>query len=154
MPAASPAERLPLHDLVAVRDAEPGDEGFVYNSWLRSYRDAPAVNGTPSAVYYRYHHPLLEALLARPEVSVLVACDPSSPDRIHGWLCSEPAGTVLVCHYAYVKQIWRRKGIGSLLLAHAAEGRESVAYTFKSKAAPHVARSLGAEYVPIEEFLA
>jgi GNAT superfamily N-acetyltransferase len=144
-----------LRQLVTIRPAEEGDTALLFNSWLRSYRDSPRVNGTPSALYYRYHHPLVTRVLARPESSVLCAVDPRKPDRIHGWLCFEWAGSVLVVHYLYVKQIWRRKGIARLLAETAGLERGTpVAYTFESKAAPHLAKRVKrCEYVPCEEYL-
>ncbi len=143
-----------LSQLVTVRPAEEGDTSLVFNSWLRSYRSSPRVAGTPSALYYRYHHELVARLLERDESAVLCACDPRRSQKVHGWLCFEWAGSVLVVHYAYVKQIWRHKGIARLLADAAGfEPGISVAYTFESKAAPHVARLVGAEYVPAEEYL-
>lgn len=49
--------------------------------------------------------------------TVLVACDPSDPDQIYGWIAGNP--TSMVLYYIYVKAAFRRAGVGTTLMREA-----------------------------------
>ena len=99
-----------------VRQAEPGDAGFVFNSWLKSYRDAAAVKGVPSSLYYPAQHAVIECLLQRPCCTALVACDPQDPSQIYGYVVAEYVGDGLVIHFTYTKFNMRNLGIAKALV--------------------------------------
>lgn len=97
-----------------LRPPNEGDVGFIFNSWLKSYRDAPFVSGIPNTIYYREMHLAIEKVLAR--ANVVIACDPGEPELIFGWGVGEGAkdGTLLL-HYLYVKHALRKFGIAKSL---------------------------------------
>jgi len=89
------------------------DESFIYSSWLKSFRDAPAVSGVSNTVYFKCHHDLVEAILNDPSVSTHIACAPDDDSQIFGYI----VGSVGVCHWVYVKHPLRTVGIAKELMA-------------------------------------
>lgn len=96
-----PVKLRPMRDL---------DTPLIFSSWLRSYRPSadPKVD---KDVYYREHHKVVERLLR--EAEVVVATAEGDDDTVVGWVCSSPG----VLHYVYVKEAFRRMGLGTWLLA-------------------------------------
>lgn len=117
------------HQLVPVtyRSPTPDDEGFIYNSWLKSLHDPD--NGSPWAkmiraqVFYANHKKVIAKILS--EAGVLLACNPECTEQILGYGVYQPtSGKVAVLHYLYVKHPYRRLGIATGLfrtMLHLAE---------------------------------
>lgn len=99
---------------VLVRPAEAADIPFIFNSWLRSFRTGSLCANVANSIYFVEHHKVLEKLLKRSEV--LVACEPSDPTNIYGYLCYEKIQDIFVLHYAYVKHTFRQLGVANSLL--------------------------------------
>lgn len=97
-----------------IRKALPNDVPFITNSWLKSYRGSGEVQGIPNNQYFFFQHKLIEAIV--PRSIVIVAAAKEDPHIILGWLCAEVADTALLLHYAYVKNDYRKMGIGSGML--------------------------------------
>jgi len=94
--------------------ATDDDMSFVYNSWLRSFRNARACTGLSDALYFRSQSALIKQLVETPGVKVLVARSPADGFFIRGWAC----GGNGELHYVYVKSgVYRREGIASALIA-------------------------------------
>ncbi len=113
-----------MQDLV-IRDMLPGEENFIYNSWLHSYRSSQFARPIESKTYYAFHHAIIERLLARTTTNVLIAAHSATPDVILGYLVLETpshmplnCATMPVAHFLYVKQPFRRLGIAKALVAH------------------------------------
>ena len=103
-----------MHQL---RWATQSDYPFIANSYLKSYRSAPAAKAMINDVYFPEYKARLEAMVA--SGSVLVACATDDPDQILGYLIfTELAGHTLL-HYVYVKYPFRQHGIASNLIATA-----------------------------------
>lgn len=102
---------------VSLRPATAGDLGLVYSSWMRSYWDAKPASlaGVPRELYFSDagHHGVIDRLLRRPDAILSVACDTKDHDEIYGWAC----WSARALHYVYVKELWRRKGVASALVA-------------------------------------
>ena len=125
---------------VHFRSPEPDDAalGLVLDSWTRAVADhspwatylrsdisvkvkekgtgrqATRQGGTtapiPRPILLHHHDILLKSLI--PHSDITLACDPSDPDTVWGWVCSD-----LHClHFLYVKNAFRGFGIGRLLL--------------------------------------
>lgn len=94
---------------IAIRRARAYDVPFIFSSWLRSYK-ACRDRHVAQAVYFKEHHKLIDALLR--DATVLVATPQDDPDTILGW--SVKSGDTL--HYVYVKEAFRRLGIGKALV--------------------------------------
>lgn len=97
-----------------IRKAIPEDIPFITNSWLKSYRQSGDVKMIPNNQYFHYQHKMVEHLV--PKSIVLVAADKDDMGIIKGWICAEVIPNALLLHFVYVKNDYRRMGIGSALL--------------------------------------
>ncbi len=97
---------------VVFREAQPADQGFIFNSWLKSFRaNSEWAHAMPAQIYYDNHKRVVAQLLH--DSSVLVAANPDDPDQIFGYVVYQPTlGHVAVLHWLYVKHTYRRLGIG------------------------------------------
>lgn len=117
------------------RNLRPSDESFVYSSWLRSYRDSPAMAGVPNTVYYAEVHDCIENVLKR--ATVLVAANEADSDQILGYVVYEPG----VLYFTYVKHPFRGNGIGKALENAALVNQTApVKYTCMTRAANALAK--------------
>jgi GNAT superfamily N-acetyltransferase len=107
-----------LPENVVLRPVRESDLNFIRSSWLKSYR--PLYTMVPNPVYYAVYHGVVEGLLARPTSRTVVACASDHDDHILGYACAEP--TEQRFHWAYVKEPFRRIGIGRALVRDALVG--------------------------------
>jgi hypothetical protein len=101
--------------LFTVREGRASDHALVFSSWLGS--DRFSRQGQSCArVYQAEQERLVRDILARPGVTLRVACAPDDDDALLGWSVTAPAGPVPCIHYCYVKKGMRRLGVASALL--------------------------------------
>lgn len=102
----------PLH---ALRPAEPGDRGYVLQTWLESYRRSPWAQQLPDFAYWSKfgHVGLVEEMAYQSLVTVM--CLPETPSWIYGWCCASDGPAEPQLHYVFVRHEFRRQGIGRLL---------------------------------------
>lgn len=111
---------------------------FVMSAWADSYRLSHAAGMIPMPLYDKTYRESIKWVLARPGVQVVVACHPESTSDLYGFAAAEsdvliprrareggrwmqrlePAGMPMLL-YVYIKQAYRRLGIGRGLLAAA-----------------------------------
>lgn len=104
--------------LFQLRTVQPSDIPFLFNSWLKSYRDSPMVKSIPNTTYYNAHHTIIERLLKSPGAIAYIACNPEDPDQIYAYIVGEYWQDVAtVIHWIYCKHPFRSNGIGSALIA-------------------------------------
>lgn len=125
---------------MAVRPGRVSDVPFLCSSYVRSL-----LNQRPWAIGDRNWMASAAALLAARILgrgSVLVACDPGDPDQIYGWVACDPTSRVL--YYIYVKQAFRRAGIGTALMRAAfSELGPTVRCAHRTDAARHLEAKWG-----------
>lgn len=137
---------------VATRLWREADKAFVYESWLESFRVSHAAGPFPMRMYRKVYTETLDALIARPGAQVLVACSPDDDDQVLGFVCHERRATVPpIVHYLYVKQLFRRERVATILMTAAdiPTGRRFI-YTFKTPVATRIAEHwAGAIFDPL-----
>lgn len=102
-------------DLIKLRSGTLDDINLVFSSWLDGLRFGNWVYGLiDKAVYYQTQHKVIEYLLARPTVSVRVACLADAPDVIIGYSVFENNKL----HWIYVKKKWRGIGVARDLMPY------------------------------------
>lgn len=101
---------------IQTRELTNTDIGFVFNSWLKSYKNSPIARCVPTSVFYSGQHKLIEHLIANS--TTIVACSKEDPLQIFGYICASRVQGILVVHYIYVKQTYRMLGVGKMLLNH------------------------------------
>lgn len=112
-------------ELYAVRDYLPGDKNFIYASWLRGlYYGEPFFREIPKDVFMENYHRVLEAILAKQEITVKVACLKDDPEVILGYSVLSPG----VCHWVFTKAAWRGIGIAKSLVP---QGTDTVSHITK-----------------------
>lgn len=126
-------------DVIRVRRMEAADKNFILNSWLKSYRNSPAVDRMENPSYFHEQSKVINDLLDN--CPVLVASDPKDPSNIFGYLVYQFIEGTFVLHYIYVKQVFRNKGVGKYLIAKAGHqvGEAVAIYTHHTKAALKIA---------------
>jgi hypothetical protein len=142
------ADKLP----VVLRHMRKEDENFILNSWLKSFRNGPAVRRMENNAYYVEQSKVIKELMA--SVNVLIACDEKDLNQIFGYLISQRIDNIFVCHYVYTKLPFRNCGIAKMLIrardhelgemagvyTHHTESASSLAYKYKFMYNPYVTR--------------
>lgn len=92
---------------------------LVFDSWARSYRKSPFAGCIPNHLYDEVSRASFNDIIARPGARVIVATTelPEGGRRVMGYVVTEPARNCV--HWAFVKQAYRRLGVGRALLAEA-----------------------------------
>lgn len=106
---------------VLVRFGHDIDVGMVTSDWLKSFRDGYFNATVPNRVYYSQHHKILENLLEKS--TVLVLCNANNPAQALGWMCYEVDANILIIHYIYVKEIFRRQGLATKLVKYVMDNK-------------------------------
>lgn len=108
------------------RDELASAEHYILATWIKNYQGTACREHSISERDYRTtHHPEMTRLLYT--ATVALACAADDPDAFMGWAC----GSSGVLHYAFVRGICRRSGIGAALIEAACEGPPH-AHTFDS----------------------
>ncbi len=117
-----------------LRPPKPEDVGFVFNSWLKSFRDGPAMQNMSNDVYYKGAHSCIEAIAKSSQSRVVVACDPADENVIFGYGVAELFETELCIHWAYCKHTFRGFGLGKAIEHELLKNpHESVSFSCYSK---------------------
>ena len=82
---------------------------FVLTTWLRSYESSEWARSMGRGVFHHHHHAIAERLLRSCELTLA-----TSADGVYlGWSLRAPS----LLHYVYVKQQFRRLGIGLAMIS-------------------------------------
>lgn len=127
---------------VAIREARPDETNLIYVTWLKSYAQSSFAKGMVQTVYEDRQRRLINEILKR-NAKTLVAHAPEEPDAVLGWLVLEEPATV---HYLFVKEHFRRLGVGTALVAAVPKKFRFTHRTFE--AVPFIRRLAGALYDP------
>lgn len=141
------SEKLDLKSQVRLRPATEDDVNFIFNSWLRCYRQSLNTRGIENPVYFAQHHKVLEGLCKKAEI--IVACNPTDLSQIYGYICTEIVEDIPVIHFIYVKELYRKLGLG-MHLAEAAkfERGKPVFYTHRTFISENLEKKFSMVYNP------
>lgn len=101
---------------ISFRKVEEGDVPFIYNAWLKSYKDSPCGKTLVSDIFFTNHKLIVKGLISDPNVNLLLAVNPENSSQIYGFACVESTPTVSTVHYVYVKYNFRKFGIAGGLV--------------------------------------
>ena len=99
----------PAKIAIRIRPAQAEDVNFIFNSWLKSFRNGLICKDVENTIYFNEHHKLIEKLVKRG--TTRVACVADDPANIVGWACYEKIAGILAFHFAYTKHIYRGLGV-------------------------------------------
>lgn len=121
---------------ILLRPMSEPDRGMVAKSWLTSYARSSDAQRIPPASYFPGQAKLIDKLIDSEHT--MLAVEPLRPTQIYGWICGRLAGPAAVgdgreyfvvktprppvIHYVYVKGLFRRAGIGRLLVNEVTRG--------------------------------
>jgi hypothetical protein len=99
---------------IAIREANPDDVGFIFNSWLSTMRHRGFASEVADAIYFAEQHRLIERILKT--ATARIACAVNDPNIILGYMISEKVLGFTCVHFTYVKASYRGLGIFNKLL--------------------------------------
>lgn len=115
---------------VEIRKMEPQDEGFIYATWLKSYKNSSNfAKRIKNDVYYPKHHAIVSHILVKPSTHVLIAHTHKDPDHILGFLAYEDTDQGFVAHYMFIKAEFQRIGIGRKLFEMSGMAPDDLVFT-------------------------
>lgn len=103
-------EKIP----VRLRQATEADAPFIFNAWLKSFRNSPLARTLNNTTYFSEHHKVIEKILKNSDT--IIACNNNDPNQIFGFISASKVEGIFCLHYIYVKHTFRKLGIGSQLL--------------------------------------
>lgn len=116
--------------LFAIRALAPTDMPFVFNSFLKSYRDSPTTSGIPNGLYYAAQHLIIERCVADPAAVALAAVSTAESDQIYGYALGARHDNAAVLHWSYTKHPFRGFGIAKTLMAAIVGEKPDIAVYF------------------------
>lgn len=105
-----------IKELYQIRDSKPADDNFILATFLRGvYYGNPITAMIPKDIFMAHYKYKAEALVKdRNKAIVKIACLPDDEDVIIGYsILSTDYQTI---HYVYVKDRFRKQGIGRSLV--------------------------------------
>jgi GNAT superfamily N-acetyltransferase len=108
------------------------DANFIFNSWLKSYRNSAFAKPQCNTVYYSNYKAIVNNLLERG--LVLVACNEEDESQVFGYIVYEDLpNDNLLAHYIYVKHTYRKMGIAKRLISSVRKNNNPVLISHHSK---------------------
>ena len=135
------------NDNCRLRPLVEEDHAFLFNSFLKSYRFSPFAEKITNTIYFEDHHKLIERIIQNSKV--LVACNPSDPSQLYGYILAGEEDGILVIHFVYVKHTFRNMGIGKTLLDAVGHSSDNAAvYTHHTRMADRLSSKQNFVYHP------
>jgi hypothetical protein len=94
-----------------LRDRTLEDEPFIFNSFLKSYKQNSDLKHTPNTIYYPRQTAIIKYLLENEKV--VLAVFPEDPNELIGYCIYNIVSSALVIHYIYTKQMHRNYSFAS-----------------------------------------
>lgn len=103
---------------IEIVHAIPSHEAFVYASWINNFATNSWLAGAiKRRQFFKMHHAVIERILKRPTTVCLVATMKEDQDVAFGFLVAERAQEEApTVHFCFVKEDFRKMGIGRLLV--------------------------------------
>lgn len=133
-----------LEQATTIRQGNITDKNFIFNSWLKEYRNSlfatanvsPFINqngkadlhrlSVPDSIYYKHHAIIIQNLLE--SSYVLVLCNPENEDHIFGYIVYQPYNEHVIVHFLYIKSLYRRFGLAKKLLSDITDIKNKTIY--------------------------
>jgi hypothetical protein len=102
-----------------LRSRTEDDERLIFSAWIKGTLEASPL---PAALLVPIVERHIRSCLATAET--LVACHLEGPEEIFGFVCLErtPSPAPFVVHWIYVKNQWRKVGLGAEMLSEIVPG--------------------------------
>ena len=100
---------------IKLRHAEKADEGFIYSTWLKSYRQSDWAKDMSNDVFFNTHKEIVMDLIEKATVMMIV--DEEDDQHLIGYVCYETVGVHSLIHFVYVKFNYRKLGLLSAVIS-------------------------------------
>lgn len=101
--------------LYEIRSFHPDDTNFIKSTFLRGlYYGDSWFSKIPKNIFMDTYSRAADALLAKPDIVIKIACLSDDTNTILGYSILSPDYQTVV--YVYVKSAWRKKGIAKSLV--------------------------------------
>lgn len=102
-----------LDELMIIRPGIEEDRSFIMATWLRGlYYGSPWFREIEKDNFMAKYHDIISSVIAKPTAQVNVSVLKEDHNVILGYSVTEPK----IIHWIFVKEAWRRVGIGARLL--------------------------------------
>lgn len=98
-----------------VRPAKATDLNFIFDSWMKSWRESKWSGVIPNHLYFNVQRELIEGLISR-GATLLVVSPADQEAVILGWACGEEKDGACILHYLYVKDPFLDYDLDRLLI--------------------------------------
>jgi GNAT superfamily N-acetyltransferase len=98
-----------VHLQFVLRNMTENDKPFIYNSFLKSFKENSDSTWVSNGLYYRGQTEVVDFLLS--SCNVLIACFPEDPEEILAYTLYQVEKDVLVLHYIYTRRSFQKTGI-------------------------------------------
>lgn len=103
---------MSLEKVSVIRDLDTNDINFIYNAWLKSYRNNNLTKPICNDVFFSNHKDIITNILKNSNTSII--CNKDDTTQIYGFITY----TSDIIHFCYVKYPYRRFGLGRQLFNH------------------------------------
>lgn len=135
-------------DKWSYRGLQASDVEMVLKTWIGTYRNSLHAGVIPNNRFTEITTDAINQLFKR-GAQGLAAVNPDCPEHILGYVVSEVTRMgEPVCHYVFVRDLYRRQGMAKELLKKAGvDPSEPFLYTFRTSCASWFGKK--AKYVPV-----
>jgi len=91
------------------------DRTFVRSTWSRAFKQSNDAGLIHTDDWALVMHRQFDRILDRPGARAIIACDRDDPTFLYGWIAGDTSGRDRVVFFTYVKEPYRRRGIGRAL---------------------------------------
>lgn len=98
-----------------LREAIELDMSFIRQSFTTSQREFGDNGQIDNKAYFDWQYNRIRSILARPNLYIIIACNPNDSNHIFGYIIAEYLDDIPVIHYVYVKLAFRNSGIAKSL---------------------------------------
>lgn len=129
------------------------DLNFILDSWGRSvFSGTSAKKYVTPEEFHSFHRPQRMRFFSKPNTTCIVCVPDDDLNQIIGWIAVESIPSGLILHYLYVKDVYKKQGIATMLIKRALP-TSPIFYTHLTEQAArilsrHQDRFRGFKYMP------
>lgn len=136
-----------MQNKISFRPPDVSDKSFIFNSWLKSFRNSPLAKPLCNEVYFSNHKLIVENILKRSKI--VIACSDEDPMQIFGYtIYEELPGGIIIMHYIYTKYTYRKLGIAQQLYDIVVKNDDPILYSHHTQVVDKVKDKLNLLYDP------
>lgn len=109
----------------AAKLADQVDRTFIRSTWARAFKQSNDAGLIYTDDWAEVMHRQFDRILDRPGARAIIACERNDPAFFYGWIAGDTTGPSPVVFFTYVKEPYRRRGLGRALLLELGVGPQT-----------------------------